>query len=133
MYRISLAAVVLATSMAVSTTALAARPHFVGSPVCSVVGNQLCCSGKVAGLGQAPTVVQVSANFNCVNPAGKQPGGLASGQSAPIPPQGGQITFNVCTSGADCPPPMTASFGGNATINIFQGGNLVFSATIPIQ
>jgi hypothetical protein len=134
MYRISLTAAVLATSLVVSTTALAARPHFVGTPVCSANGDQLCCSGKVAGLGPAPTVVQVSANFNCVNPAGHEPGGLASGQSAPITPRGGQITFtNVCTGEADCPPPMTPSFGGSATINIFQGGNLVFSATIPIQ
>jgi hypothetical protein len=133
MYRSNLTAFLIAASLATSTAAFAGRPHFVGSPTCSVVGNQLCCSGKVAGLGQAPTTVQVSATFNCVNPAGFQPGGLASGQSAPIPPSGGQITFNVCTSGADCPPPMTASFGGNATINIFQGGNLVFSATIPIQ
>jgi hypothetical protein len=135
MHRITLtAAFVFATSMALATTALAGRPHFVGTPVCSVVGERVCCSGKIAGLGPAPTTVQVSANFNCVNPAGMQPGGLASGQSAPITPRGGQITFtNVCTGGADCPPPMTPSFGGSATINVFQGNDLVFSATIPIQ
>ena len=122
-----------AMTLAMAAPAIAGRPHFVGTPVCSVVGEQLCCSGKVAGLGTAPTSVQVSASFNCVNPAGFEPGGLASGQSAPIEPRGGQITFDVCTGGADCPPPMTPSFGGSATINIFQGGNLVFSATIPIQ
>ena len=134
MHRFSLTAALVAASMAMSSAALAARPHFVGTPVCSVVGEQLCCSGKVAGLGRAPTTVQVSAAFNCVNPAGHEPGGLASGQSAPIQPKGGAITFtNVCTGGADCPPPMTPSFGGSATINIFQGSNLVFSATIPIQ
>jgi hypothetical protein len=134
MQRFALTAFALAAAIAVPSAARAARPHFVGSPTCSVVGEQLCCSGKVAGLGPAPTTVQVSAAFSCVNPAGFKPGGLASGQSAPIQPRGGQITFtDVCTGGADCPPPMTPSFGGSATINIFQGGNLVFSATIPIQ
>ena len=134
MHRVSLSSLVVAASLVVASSALAARPHFVGTPVCSVTGDQLCCSGKVAGLGTAPTTVQVSAAFNCVNPSGFEPGGLASGQSAPIQPRGGAITFtNVCTGGADCPPPMTPSFGGSATINIFQGGNLVFSATIPIQ
>ena len=134
MHRSASIVIGLAMILGVSATATAGRPHFVGTPVCSVVGEQLCCSGKVAGLGTAPTTVQVSAAFNCVNPAGHEPGGLASGQSAPIQPRGGQITFsNVCTGGADCPPPMTPSFGGSATINIFQGGNLVFSATIPIQ
>jgi hypothetical protein len=94
-------------------------------------GDRLCCSGKVAGLGTASTTVQVTAAFSCVNPAGMQPGELASGESAPIVPRGGQITFtNVCTGEGNCPPPMTPSFGGSATINIFQGGNLVFSATI---
>ena len=134
MHRSASIVIGLAMILGMSATAMAGRPHFVGTPVCSVVGEQLCCSGKVAGLGTAPTTVQVSAAFNCVNPAGHKPGGLASGQSAPIQPRGGQITFsNVCTGGADCPPPMTPSFGGSATINIFQGSNLVFSATIPIQ
>ena len=134
MHRVLLSSVILATSLTFSSIANAARPHFVGSPTCQVVGSQLCCSGKVAGLGTAPTTVQVSASFNCTNRGGNQPGGLASGQSAPIQPQGGQITFgNVCTAGANCPDQMTPSFGGSATINIFQNGNLVFSATIPIQ
>jgi hypothetical protein len=134
MQRFLLTSVVLATTLTFAGIADAARPHFVGTPTCQVVGSQLCCSGKVAGLGPAPTVVQVSASFNCTNRGGNQPGGLASGQSAPIQPQGGQITFgNVCTAGAGCPDDMTPSFGGSATINIFQNGNLVFSATIPIQ
>jgi hypothetical protein len=114
-----------------SSVAFAGRPHFVGSPTCVVNGNQLCCSGKVAGLGTAPTVVQVTAGFSCQNRGGNNPPGQASGQSAPIQPSGGQITFtNVCTSAAGCPDDMTATFGP-ATINIFQNGNLVFSATIP--
>ena len=38
-----------AMTLAMAAPAIAGRPHFVGTPVCSVVGEQLCCSGKVAG------------------------------------------------------------------------------------
>jgi hypothetical protein len=124
---------VLAIAVALPSMAVAARPHFVGTPVCTQTDGELCCSGKVAGLGQAPTVVNVTAAFTCENRGGNQPPGLASGQSAPITPRGGQITFtDVCAVGS-CPDQMTPSFGPNATINIFQNGNLVFSATIPIE
>ena len=116
-----------------SGAALAASPHFVGTPTCFVDGEDLCCSGKVAGLGRAPTTVEVDAPFSCRNRGGNEPGGLASGASAPITPRGGQITFDVCTMGPGCPDRMAELFGPNATINIFQNGNLVFSATIPVN
>lgn len=116
-----------------SSAALAGRPHFVGTPTCFVDGENLCCSGKVAGLGTAPTTVSVDAPFSCRNRGGHEPGGLASGQSEPITPRGGQITFDVCTAGPGCPDRMDEIFGPNATINIFQNGNLVFSATIPVN
>ena len=124
--------IMLALSLASAPLASAARPHFVGTPVCTTEDGELCCSGKVAGLGTAPTVVQILAQFECENQGGNNPPGQASGKSAPIPPSGGQITFGVCASGR-CPDKMTPTFGGLATINIFQNGNLVFSATIPID
>ena|SRR5438874_12308416 len=114
--------------------ALAGNVHFIGSPTCVQSGGQLCCSGKVAGLGTVPTNVEIDAQFQCTNKGGNQPGGLASGQSGPIPPSGGQITFtNVCTAAGRCPDTMTPTFGPTATINIFQRGNLVFSATVPVS
>jgi hypothetical protein len=121
----------LAMLLGLPMGALARNIHFVGTPSCSSVGSQLCCSGKLAGLGTAPTVVQVLANFTCTNRGGNNPPGQASGQSAPIPPRGGNIDFNVCTAGANCPDDMTPSFGSGATINVFQNDNLVFSATVP--
>jgi hypothetical protein len=124
--------IMLAWSLAFAPVASASKIHFVGTPVCTADGGQLCCSGKVAGLGPAPTVVQILAQFECENQGGHNPPGQASGKSAPIPPSGGQITFGVCASGK-CPDTMTPTFGGVATINIFQNGNLVFSATIPID
>jgi hypothetical protein len=133
MHRNLSAGVVLASILAVSGVAFAGNVHFVGSPTCVQSGGQLCCSGKLAGLGTAPTNVEIDAAFNCTNRGGNQPGGLASGQSGPIAPSGGQITFtNVCATGS-CPDQMTPTFGPSATINVFQRGNLVFSATIPIS
>jgi hypothetical protein len=94
----------------------------------------VCCSGKLAGLGTAPTNVEIDAAFQCTNRGGNQPGGLASGESGPIAPRGGQITFtNVCTTGGSCPDLMTPTFGPTVTINVFQNGNLVFSATVPVS
>ena len=133
MRRVSLL-LLLGVFLAFSGIASAARPHFVGTPTCVVANNQLCCSGKVAGLGTAPTVVAIDTQFQCTNRGGNNPPGHASGQSAPITPRGGQITFtNVCTNPAGCPDDMTPTFGPMVTINLFQNGNLVFSATIPIS
>jgi hypothetical protein len=94
----------------------------------------VCCSGKLAGLGTAPTNVEIDAAFQCTNRGGNQPGGLASAESGPIQPRGGQITFaNVCTTEGSCPDLMTPTFGPTVTINVFQNGNLVFSATVPVS
>jgi len=133
MYRTLFRTIVFGSSLLLLQSLASAAVHFVGSPTCTAVDGQLCCSGKLAGLGTAPTSVQVLASFSCTNRGGNQPPGQASGRSAPIQPRGGQITFaNVCASGS-CPDDMAPTFGGTATINVFQGSNLVFSATVPIQ
>jgi hypothetical protein len=127
---IALAALMI---VGLAPSAIAANPHFVGTPTCTVVGNQVSCSGKIAGIGTAPSVVQVVVPFSCTNRGGNQPPGQASGQTGPIQPRGGQITFsNVTTAPATCPDQMTPTFGPNATINVFQNGTLVFSGTVPI-
>jgi hypothetical protein len=115
-----------------ASVALAASIHFVGTPTCSVNGSTVECSGKLAGLGTAPTQVQVSVPFECENRGGHFPPGQASGQSAPISPRGGQITFSVSTDPASCPPPQTPSFGSTATITVLQGTSVVFTGTVPV-
>jgi hypothetical protein len=125
--------VAVAAVLVLAGTAPAANIHFVGSPSCDQVGTQVCCSGKLAGVGRAPTNVVINAAFECTNRGGNQPGGLASGESGPISPSGGNITFtNVCTSAGSCPDQMVPTFGPNVTLNVFQRGNLIFSATIPL-
>lgn len=115
-----------------ASAALAARVHFVGTPVCTASGSTVECTGKLAGLGTAPTQVQVSVPFECENRGGHFPPGQASGQSAPISPRGGQITFDVSTDPASCPPPQTPTFGSSATITVVQGTEVVFTGNIPI-
>jgi hypothetical protein len=130
---VALLAVVMALLVG-GPVAQAANIHFVGTPTCTVSagGTQLECAGKLAGLGKAPTNVEVVADFNCTNRGGNQPPGQASGQSGPIQPSGGQITFDVTTTAAGCPDDMTPTFGSTATINVFQGNQLVFTAEVPI-
>jgi hypothetical protein len=122
---------------ATASVALAAKTsgsgiHFIGDPVCTVRGDQVVCSGSLAGLGTAPTVVEVDVAAGCANKPGHEPPGHATGSTGPIQPRGGRINFNTATEPLDCPPGLTEVFGDTATINVFQGGTLVFSADIPI-
>ena len=121
-------------------TALALDPLKVSDhgTTCSVVnlggGNfAVNCQGKLSGLGSQTTQIQVSAPFGCTNRGGNNPPGQVSGISQPIQPQNGQVVFNVTTGSASCPDQMTPFFGPTATINVFQGGVLVFTEQVPIS
>src|SRR5919201_5061701 len=99
-------------------------------------GNAVNCIGKLSGLGSTTTNIEVIAPFTCTNKAGNTVVGQSGGQSGPIQPQNGQVTFNVTTASvadkcthADG---HTVSFGPSATINVFQNGQLVFTEQIPI-
>jgi hypothetical protein len=106
---------------------------------CAVVNNGTAvnCSGKLTGLGSSTTQIEVLANFTCTNKAGNTVVGQSAGQSAPITPDNGQVTFSVttastrdrCTRSDD----HRASFGPSATINVYQNGVLVFTEQVPIQ
>jgi hypothetical protein len=99
----------------------AASPHFIGTPTIKKVisGNtaNLFTSGKVAGLGSAPTNFFLtssggSATYQCLNPGGNSPPpkvltfGQLHGQVVTIQPRNGQITFsNVVLPGPPAPSP----------------------------
>jgi hypothetical protein len=110
---------------------------------CSVVtaadgGQAVNCIGKLSGLGSQTTVIDVSAGFTCTNKAGNTVVGQSSGSSGPIQPQNGQVTFNVTTSSTSASKcehadGHTATFAMCATINVFQGNQLVFTECVPIS
>jgi hypothetical protein len=95
------------------------------------------CTGKLSGLGSTTTNIEVLAGFTCTNKAGNTVVGQSGGQSGPIQPQNGQVTFDVttasvadkCTRADD----HTATFGPTATINVFQNGELVFTEQVAIR
>ena len=93
--------------------AVAQSPHFIGTPTIdkSISGTTatLTTSGKVAGLGSAPTqffltTSSVTAETECTNRGGNNPPGQdatfgpTQGQTTTIQPRNGQITFNDAAS-----------------------------------
>jgi hypothetical protein len=108
----------LSLSSSFITTALAASPHFIGTP--SIVKNpnfSLTATFKAAGLGNVITIAFMSSRggtavLQCVNPGGNSPPpgqitfGPLQGQRIFIPPSNGQIT---ATTGPLGPPPLPSA------------------------
>lgn len=53
--RLTVAAVAVVASLAVTAVAIAASPHFIGTPTITQSGNSLVVNFKVAGLGNVPS------------------------------------------------------------------------------
>ena len=133
--------------MAAPSLALAANPHFIGTPTISKVISgttaTLTTSGKVAGLGSAPVSVflstmGVTATTVCTNGGGHNPPGQnavfgpTQGQITTIQPRNGQITFSnaaplsitATAAQAGCPdsmtPLITHAIFSNVVLHIVQ-------------
>ena len=129
--------------------ASAQSPHFIGTPTItkSISGTTatLTTSGKIAGLGSAPTQVflttsGVTAETACTNNGGNNPPGQEAhfgptqGQIATIHPRNGQVTFQnaaslsitVTAAQAGCPdsmtPSITSAIFSDVVLHIQQGG-----------
>lgn len=135
-----IALIVLATALAIPTAASAVLDLKISDhgTTCTVTadGNAVECIGKLSGLGSTTTTIEVITAFTCTNRAGNTVVGQSGGQSGPIQPQNGQVTFDVTTASVSdkCTHAdgHTVSFGGSATINVYQNGQLVFTEQIPI-
>lgn len=114
--KLSVVVAVLAALVIAASAALAASPHFIGSPTITKSTTEgLTVTWKAAGLGNIAsgaflTADQVIAQSTCVNPGGKVAPGQplvfqdVQGPTTQIPPSNGQITFTVTL-----PPPPTPS------------------------
>jgi hypothetical protein len=137
-----------------------AAPHFKkgGTPTCRDTGNELVCTGTLAGLGNGDLVIDLQANavasFECENRGGNR----APGQNKiPFSAEGsqtiqdtefknGNASFNVAAP--EDPPTPTAEEAGcpngnwravrtsdiafsDIRLTITQGGTLLFTCTRP--
>ena len=144
-YAIAVAALGLALSSSFLTSALAARPHFIGTPTCTPSSSgstkTLSCSGKIAGLGNVSTVsaqLQADVSTTCTTSSGaNQPPGLAHtvfGQPTTLTVSNGQTTFTnlQLSATAKCPDHMT----GSATftnVKVVVGGTPLLITNGPID
>ena len=141
-------------ALGIAGVALAQSGHFVGDPVCTDIGTQLRCTGKVAGLGGSTFQITATApgiaTVECTNPAGNTAPGqqfrtTSSGGTGSIPtPRNGAFRFNV-TSGAptaparSCPNPQwtatvtDVTFTGPATVTLTEDGQVSDTATVPVN
>ena len=104
--------VTLLAAVVLTTQAVAASLHFVGSPKASVVDDAVVVSGKVAGLGNEDITVTVEVDGQvtvlCISPGGNQAPGqnkepFSAVDSRTFVPsaKNGQFTFTIAVDIAD--------------------------------
>ncbi|MGW5433516.1 hypothetical protein ACWET9_41120 [Streptomyces sp. NPDC004059] len=140
----STALLALAATTAGMGTATAQSPHFIGEVTCTkslTVG--LRCSGKAAGLGNAPTAAfltasSVEARYVCRNRGGNIAPGQGTetqnvqGPTQTIAPRNGQITFrNVTIPPPETPDPTEVCPNRNWTVHLI--GLTYHDVTLHIQ
>jgi hypothetical protein len=142
-----------------ATPALAQNGHFLtgggNAPVCTDIGTQVECSGKVAGLGGTTFEIRIEADglasVVCINPAGHRAPGQdtevnVEGGTGPLPtPRNGQFRFSITTdapgplpSTPTCPNPQwTAEIVDvaftTATLSLFEDGVLSDQVVVPVS
>jgi len=144
-----------------ASPALAQSGHFIeqgaGAPVCTDIGLQVSCTGKVSGLGGTTFEITVSAagiaSVECENPGGNVAPGQdtaidVAGTSGPQPtPRNGQFVFDnppITTASPEplpptptCPneqwiPHITDVSFTTATLTLLEDGVVSDTVTVPV-
>jgi hypothetical protein len=131
---------VLAMLALAMSAAWAGSPHFTSVDV-TRTGDQLCASGKEAGLGDETQVtIVLSATASCINPGQKHPKAenkesLSAADDVPV--QNGKAEFGtefgedaLCVTATfqpDCTPPMTVVFTNVTVCDTSQTPDLCVS------
>jgi hypothetical protein len=152
-----LAGIALAAAVALTAPvdiAFAQSGHFIDrTVVCADTGTQVACTGKVAGLGGTTFTITVEASgtamVECTNPGGNVAPGQdtdvdVAGTSGPLAtPRNGQFEFMLSTTAPSVPNTPTcpnASWTatvvdvefGDATLTLFENGNISDTITVPV-
>jgi hypothetical protein len=94
--------------------AIAANPHFVGTPDCTDNGRTVTCEGSAAGLGNQNVRVVVravgTAEVVCISPGGNRAPGqdttaTATGSDVITDVKNGRLNFDVTTAAPQDPNP----------------------------
>ena len=113
-----------------SLTAFAQSAHFIGTPTCTKsLSTGLTCSGKAAGLGNAPSAAFLTADsetatYECVNHGGNVAPGQpivikgVTGPTQTITPHNGQITFSPTIPPPTPPSAATECPNGNWKVHL---------------
>lgn len=139
--------------------ALAQSGHFItgggNAPVCTDIGTQVMCTGKVAGLGGTTFEITVEAagiaSVECVNPGGNRAPGqdtavTVAGTTDELPtPRNGQFRFSITTDDPapldptpTCPnvqwtPVITDVAFTTATLSLFENGTLADEVVVDVS
>jgi len=117
------------------TLALAANPHFSGTPTITAENNTLTACGSINGLGNADVTIELSAiaTVQCINRGGTPPPGqkvTVQGSVSGLNPKNGNLDFCVSTARISNPCPdgmrFTATFS-NVTLRVIQNGRTVLT------
>ena len=162
MRRIAIAIAALAAFLGLAfaaAPAYAQSGHFIESgasaPVCTDIGTQVQCTGKVAGLGGTTFEITVAApgiaSVECRNPGGNVAPGQdtavnVAGTTDPQPtPRNGQFRFTVTTDDPEplpptptCPnvqwtPEIVDVAFTEATLTLLEDGAVSDTVTVPVS
>jgi hypothetical protein len=135
MKRFVVALAVLVAVLIPAGLAQAGSPHFVGTPLISSSGDEATASGKVAGLGNEPSIFVIAVGeAECVNRGHHNPEAANKDEVSAFglfPVQNGKALFTELLEAdfqPDCSPPMTVSWDLLA-IRVYTGCDSVATCT----